>query len=123
LYSCDVTNFHQKLKIRATKVSKEDFYLVDIDPVPNLIQNNLDIIIQSLAKDERSSLFVLSISDKEKPFYNFETRKIKRVSTRLYCDGDADGSNPGRDQPSFVHLRSSLVLREKVSLLGCYGTG
>ncbi len=29
LYSCDITSFHQKLEIRTTKVSKEDFYLAD----------------------------------------------------------------------------------------------
>jgi hypothetical protein len=28
LYICDVTSFHQNLEIIATKVSKEDFYLV-----------------------------------------------------------------------------------------------
>ncbi len=30
MYSCDVTNFSSKLKIKATKVSKEDFLLVDM---------------------------------------------------------------------------------------------
>ncbi len=37
LYSCDVTSFSQKLKLIATKVSKEDFYWVDKGLVSNLI--------------------------------------------------------------------------------------
>ncbi len=32
--------FHQKLKIKTTKVSKKDFLLVDMD-MPNLTKNNL----------------------------------------------------------------------------------
>ncbi len=32
---------HQKLKIIATKVSKEDFYLMDMAQVPNFIESNL----------------------------------------------------------------------------------
>ncbi len=30
LYSCDATNVYQKIEIITTKVSKDDFYLVDI---------------------------------------------------------------------------------------------
>jgi hypothetical protein len=30
LYCSNVTSFHQKLKIRTTKVSREDIYLVDM---------------------------------------------------------------------------------------------
>ena len=38
MHRCDVTNFHQKLELNITKVSEEDFYLVNI---ANLTLNNL----------------------------------------------------------------------------------
>ncbi len=36
--------FHQKLKIKTTKVSKEDFLLVDMAKAPTLTKNNHAIL-------------------------------------------------------------------------------